>query len=163
MSLRRVVLTVAALAGLALPLSAAPAAAQPRVHRFVVDSVADNTFLFRVDERTDWLRAGATGIAVDPARRDALVARFRVVSVSETRAMGDPTLSTVERPTSRSISLPLAASRIGRDAAPPELAGVNACGACACGTAARTTMMYTTSAAKKAAGRRPCKGRDRQN
>jgi hypothetical protein len=77
----------AVVAGLALLLATAgPAAAQPRVHRFLVDSVADSTFVFRVGQRGDWLRAGATGVAVDPARRDALVARFRVVSVSETRA-----------------------------------------------------------------------------
>ena len=81
MTLRRLV------AGLALAVGAAtPAAAQPRVHRFVVDSVADSTFVFRVGPQAEWLRAGVTGVAVDPARRDALVARFRVVSVSETRA-----------------------------------------------------------------------------
>jgi hypothetical protein len=80
-SVRRVVTALALLLA-----AAAPAAAQPRVHRFVVDSVADSTFVFRVGPRADWLRAGSTGVAVDPARRDALVARFRVVSVSETRA-----------------------------------------------------------------------------
>ena len=82
-------------------------------------------------------------------------------TVSETRAIVEPTLSTVERPTISSISDPLAASRTTvADAVP---VGLNTCGCCACGAATRMTMMYTTSAAKKAAGRRPCRGRDRQN
>ncbi len=82
-------------------------------------------------------------------------------TVSDTRAIFAPTFSTVDRPTIRSISEPLIASRTTvADAVP---VGLKTCGCCACGAATRMTMMYTTSAAKKAAGRRPCKGRDRQN
>jgi hypothetical protein len=83
-------------------------------------------------------------------------------TVRETRAIVLPTFSTVERPTSRSISVPLTASRIGVFAPLAGAPGANACGDCATGEATKTTMMYTTSAAKKAAGRRlGC--RDRQN
>jgi len=78
---RTVVAAIALLAG-----AAGGAEAQPRVHRFVVDSVTDSTFVFRFGPRAEWLRAGATGIAVDPTQRDALVARFRIVSVGEQRA-----------------------------------------------------------------------------
>lgn len=74
-------------AGLALAAAAvSPAAAQERVHRFVVDSVGDSTLVFRVPATVGWLRAGHTGIAVDPRQRDALVARFRVLNVGERRA-----------------------------------------------------------------------------
>ena len=78
MSVRAVVAAFALLAG-----AAGAAEAQPRVHRFLVDSVTDSTFVFRLGPRAEWLRAGATGIAVDPTQRDALVARFRIVSVGE--------------------------------------------------------------------------------
>ena len=64
---------------------ASPAAAQTRTARFFVDSVTDSTIVFRLGP-VDWLRAGSTGIAVDPRQRDALIARFRVVSVGEQRA-----------------------------------------------------------------------------
>lgn len=75
----RLIARLAAVAGLALAL-AAPAEAQHTTVRFYVDSVADSTFSFRVAPSDDWVRVGATGRAVDPARRDALVARFRVIS-----------------------------------------------------------------------------------
>lgn len=64
---------------------AAPASAQTRTARFFVDSVTDSTIVFRLGP-VDWLKAGASGIAVDPRQRDALIARFRVVSVGEQRA-----------------------------------------------------------------------------
>lgn len=77
---------VAAL-GFALVLAApAEAGAQRSVARFYVDSVADSTFSFRIGPNDDWVRVGATGTAVDPARRDALVAQFRVVSLWGNRA-----------------------------------------------------------------------------
>ena len=74
---------------LALLLSAAlaaPAQAQLRTARFYVDSVTDSTLVFRLG-KVDWLKPGTAGIAVDPTRRDALVARFRVISVGEERAV----------------------------------------------------------------------------
>jgi hypothetical protein len=63
----------------------AAAGAQAPAHRFFVDSVADSTFVFHVSGGAEWLRAGQTGIAVDPRRRDALVARFRVLAVDRAR------------------------------------------------------------------------------
>ena len=76
---------VAALATVALgcgghqaPARPAPASAPPA--RFEIVAVADSTFDFAVGPQT-WLRPGATGIAVDPRRRDGLVARYRVLSV----------------------------------------------------------------------------------
>lgn len=75
---RRVVLAVAA----AL-LVASPAAAQSHLRRFLVDSVGDSTFVFRIGPDDDWVQRGSSGIAVDPGRRDALVARFRVLGVRD--------------------------------------------------------------------------------
>jgi hypothetical protein len=80
------------LAGCArLPLGARHSAAQaaerrallPRVPRdaprFEIDSVTDSTAIFRLQEAR-WVRAGMAGYAVDPARRDAMVARLLIVS-----------------------------------------------------------------------------------
>ncbi len=66
-------------------------------------------------------------------------------TVSDTRAMGEPTLTTVDRPTSRSMSV---ASGSGAEPAVQEPgAGVKAGGACcAIGAATRMTMMNTTMA-----------------
>lgn len=65
---------------LGLVLGALPAQAQFRGVRFEITQVGDTTFRFPRGTAS-WLRPGATGIAVDPRRRDALVARFRVVRV----------------------------------------------------------------------------------
>jgi hypothetical protein len=46
-------------------------------HRFEILDVGDSTFRFLVVGRP-WVRPGVVGIAVDPRRRDALVARFVV-------------------------------------------------------------------------------------
>lgn len=70
---------------LALTVLAEPAAAQQQAARFFVDSVADSTFVFRTGGAR-WIRHGLTGIAVDPRDRDALVARFRVLQVSDQSA-----------------------------------------------------------------------------
>jgi hypothetical protein len=48
--------------------------------RFAITSVGDTTLVFKAGVAR-WVKAGHTGTAVDPRRRDALVARFRVVSV----------------------------------------------------------------------------------
>ena len=83
----RLIARLAAAVGLAVALAApAQAQAQQSTARFYVDSVADSTFSFRVAPSDDWVRVGATGRAVDPARRDALVARFRVISLWGDRA-----------------------------------------------------------------------------
>ena len=56
------------------------ASAQFRGVRFEITQVGDSTFGFSRGT-AGWVKAGLTGIAVDPRRRDVLVARFRVVSV----------------------------------------------------------------------------------
>jgi hypothetical protein len=77
--------TVAALAGVACsPPPPRPAAAPLPPDRFDIVEVGDTTFRFLVGHRT-WLRPGATGIAVDPRRRDGLVARYRILSVNDGR------------------------------------------------------------------------------
>lgn len=80
---RRAPLTAAAALVFALLLPPAPAAAQAHARRFMVDSVGDSTFVFHVGANDGWVRAGASGVAVDPRRRDALVARFRVLRVDD--------------------------------------------------------------------------------
>ena len=79
MSLRasswRIALLCAALAS-----PAVPAAAQATAVRFPIARIGDSTFTFVVEGRT-WVSPGRSGIAVDPLRRDALVARFRVLTV----------------------------------------------------------------------------------
>jgi hypothetical protein len=75
----------ALLAGLGLALAAllspAPAAlAQDAALRFEVAPTSDTTFTFPVGKAT-WVKAGTRGIAVDPRKRDMLVARFVVTAV----------------------------------------------------------------------------------
>ncbi|MGI8843900.1 MAG: hypothetical protein ACR2HZ_09380 [Gemmatimonadaceae bacterium] len=48
--------------------------------RFFINTVGDTTFTFLVPS-DPWVEPGTQGIAVDPARRDSLVARFRVSRV----------------------------------------------------------------------------------
>jgi len=73
---RAVLLTAVALAAVALP-----ARAQLKGVRFEVTTVGDTTLGFkRGTER--WLKAGVLGIAVDPRKRDVLVARLRVLQVA---------------------------------------------------------------------------------
>ena len=63
-------------------------------------------------------------------------------TVSETRAIVVPTFSTVDRPTIRSMSVPLTASRTTAEVAGVAgVAAVKAGGCCACGAATRMTMM----------------------
>ncbi len=46
--------------------------------RFEIDAVDDSTATFRVFESA-WMRSGLSAYVVDPARRDALVARLTIV------------------------------------------------------------------------------------
>ena len=57
-------------------------AAQEEAVRFEIRTVGDSTFTFDVG-RVPWVTKGLNGIAVDPRRRDGLVARFVVLGVSE--------------------------------------------------------------------------------
>jgi hypothetical protein len=59
---------------------ATPAGAQLRGVRFEITQVGDTTFRFP-QGRAGWVKAGITGVAVDPRRRDELVARFLVTRV----------------------------------------------------------------------------------
>ncbi|MBK6488717.1 MAG: hypothetical protein IPF98_18135 [Gemmatimonadetes bacterium] len=73
---RRYLLVLACL----LPALAVPAQAQLKGVRFEVTAVGDTTLTF--DAGTErWIRRGIEGIAVDPAKRDVLVARLRVLRV----------------------------------------------------------------------------------
>lgn len=47
--------------------------------RFEIVAVGDSTFAF-LAPNAPWLTPGSSGIAVDPRRRDILVARFRVLA-----------------------------------------------------------------------------------
>ena len=65
----------------------APAvSAQESAYRFTIARAGDSTFTFPV-ARNDWVKKGMRGIAVDPARRDALVARFRITLVDHDSAV----------------------------------------------------------------------------
>lgn len=67
---------------LALLAATAPrASAQDTAQRFEITAVGDTTFRFAVPN-APWVSRGQQGIAVDPRRRDGLVARFRVLSVA---------------------------------------------------------------------------------
>ena len=61
---------------------ASAAGAQETSVRFEITEVGDTSFIFRPGRHT-WVSPGQRGIAVDPRRRDVMVARFRVVGVSD--------------------------------------------------------------------------------
>lgn len=63
----------------------AAARAQQGAYRFEITAVGDSTISFRVAD-APWVKPGLKGIAVDPARRDELIARFSVLRVEGTLA-----------------------------------------------------------------------------
>ena len=63
-------------------LGAPAAGAQETSARFEIVGVGDTTFLFRAGSGS-WVRSGQRGIAVDPRRRDVMVARFHVISLRD--------------------------------------------------------------------------------
>ena len=63
-------------------LGAPAAGAQETSVRFEITAVGDTSFLFRPGSHT-WVSPNQRGIAVDPRRRDVMVARFRVVRVRD--------------------------------------------------------------------------------
>ena len=65
---------------LGLVLVAETAGAQFRGVRFEITQVGDTTFRFPRGN-AGWVKVKSTGIAVDPRRRDALVAQFRVIRI----------------------------------------------------------------------------------
>lgn len=54
--------------------------------RFELVPLTDSTVSFMPAEAR-WVRTGAEGVAVDPARGDALIARVRVMAISDTAAV----------------------------------------------------------------------------
>jgi hypothetical protein len=77
---------IARLAGIGvlsvLALACAPlrARAQETAYRLEITTVGDSTISLST-ERHEWVREGQKGIAVDPMRHDALVARFVILHV----------------------------------------------------------------------------------
>ncbi|MGQ0643853.1 MAG: hypothetical protein ACT4P6_24140 [Gemmatimonadaceae bacterium] len=63
-------------------LTTPQAQAQSRAVRFEITAIGDSTIEFRTGPAR-WIRPGQLGVAVDPRRRDAMIARFRVESVRE--------------------------------------------------------------------------------
>lgn len=60
--------------------------AQQGAYRFGIVNAGDSTFTFPLS-RNDWVKRGMRGIAVDPARHDALIARFVVMRVARDSAV----------------------------------------------------------------------------
>jgi len=79
--MRRLALALALVAAAAVaPGRASAQGGLERTVRFEVLSVGDSTFTFAAGQRR-WIRARTRGVAVDPRRRDELVARFEVLHV----------------------------------------------------------------------------------
>ena len=73
----RLLLALALAAGFTAPRAAR---AQDNAVRFEIRTVGDSTFTFAAPQ-APWVARGLKGIAVDPRRRDGLVARFVVLGV----------------------------------------------------------------------------------
>jgi len=80
---------------LTVMITVATGAQQPPAARFQVAGVGDSTFTFLLGKMR-WVREGQRGLAVDPRRNDGLVARFRVVQVTEGEATALVTGKTME-------------------------------------------------------------------
>ena len=102
---RHRLLIVGLLAGVVC--AASPAWAQRRVVRFEIIAVGDSTLSFRTGEER-WVREGHVGTAVDPAKRDEMVARFRILAIrdgaatalvtGQTTAVSTDHVATLEEP-----------------------------------------------------------------
>ncbi|MBA3558537.1 MAG: hypothetical protein H0W30_08065, partial [Gemmatimonadaceae bacterium] len=80
---------------LVVMMTVASEAQQPPAARFQVAGVGDSTFTFLLGKMR-WVREGQRGLAVDPRRNDGLVARFRVLRVTEGEATALVTGKTME-------------------------------------------------------------------
>ena len=80
-------LTAGLVAAALLALAPRPAGAQvlERTVRLAIIEVGDSTFSFDAGNLR-WVKPGERGMAVDPKRRDALVARFSVLEVDAGKA-----------------------------------------------------------------------------
>ncbi|HEX6536275.1 MAG TPA: hypothetical protein VF041_16915 [Gemmatimonadaceae bacterium] len=96
-------LLLLAIATVAVLVPARGARAQESAYRFEIVQAGDSTITFDIGNH-GWVQAGQQGIAVDPVRRDALVARFRILRVSDGRATALVTGSTT-RVTSQHVAL----------------------------------------------------------
>lgn len=74
-----------AFAALGLLLAPARARAQETAYRFEIAHVGDSTIVLNTGKH-DWVRPNQKGIAVDPMRHDALVARFVILRVDRASA-----------------------------------------------------------------------------
>lgn len=72
--------SIIGIAALALVCAPTRARAQETAYRFEIASVGDSTVTLST-EKHEWLSAGQKGIAVDPMRHDALVARFVILRI----------------------------------------------------------------------------------
>jgi hypothetical protein len=77
--------TVVVALAIATAPRAAGAQAAERMVRLTIVEVSDSTFSFDASNLR-WIKPGERGMAVDPKRRDALVARFDVLRVENGRA-----------------------------------------------------------------------------
>lgn len=75
----RILLALALVCAAAAPRAAR---AQDNAVRFEIRTVGDSTFTFAAPQ-APWVARGQKGIAVDPRRRDGLVARFVVLGVDD--------------------------------------------------------------------------------
>ena len=80
------------------------AQAPERTVRLTIVEVGDSTFAFDASN-IRWIKPGERGMAVDPKRRDALVARFDVVRVEGGRATALITGATTELSTDHVVVL----------------------------------------------------------
>ena len=71
---------IVGIAVLALACAPVRARAQETAYRFEITNIGDSTVQLST-ERHEWVREGQKGIAVDPVRHDALVARFTILHV----------------------------------------------------------------------------------
>lgn len=71
---------VTGVAVFALSFAPVRARAQETAYRFEIANVGDSTVTLST-EKHEWVRAGQKGIAVDPMRHDALVARFVIMKI----------------------------------------------------------------------------------
>jgi hypothetical protein len=72
--------SVAGVSALALACAPVRARAQETAYRFEITTVGDSTVSLST-EKHEWVHEGLKGIAVDPVRHDALVARFVIIHV----------------------------------------------------------------------------------
>jgi hypothetical protein len=75
----RILMALALAAGVTAPRMVR---AQDSAVRFEIRTVGDSTFTFAATQ-APWVARGQKGIAVDPRRRDGLVARFVVLGVDD--------------------------------------------------------------------------------